>query len=249
MSENYSNENFDLKSRSKKLLEVMSQKDILTEEEIKTLENRSNDAVDKFADQIKDDVSLAIALTNGGLVYKDGENRYFLGVTEALLAKTIETAYQVKSDFMKRDEDKQPAIYESFTNEYFDKMFGKNGYKQLFLGDGKGFIKDFMRYGATLKEITDFDRIISKSVDGVGFDINDWYFVDKLSKKIEQGRKTYESVPQEYLEQPTKQPVNNKLTSSLIVPYSNEEYVKAFNAAKEEGLIEETQPPKIKISL
>jgi len=50
MSENYSNENFDLKSRSKKLLEVMSQKDILTEEEIKNLDNKSNDAVDKFVE-------------------------------------------------------------------------------------------------------------------------------------------------------------------------------------------------------
>lgn len=205
MSENYSNEIIDLKNRARKLLDVMSQKDIFTEEEIAELEKRSNAAIENCVGAIDDDVALALAITNGGLVYKtDENNRYFFGITKALLAKTVETAYQEKSDFMERDEGKQPAIYETFANEYFDEMFGKKGYRQLFSGDGKEFLKDFMRYGATIKEIADFDKIITGSVNGADFNINDSYVAKQLCEKVKHGRQVYESVPQEYLEKPIK---------------------------------------------
>ncbi len=209
MSENYSKEMVinDLMNRAANLSKVMFRAEYFSEEEKNELEKKANDNITDNFDKIDDDLALAMVMTNGGLVYKKGSFRYFLGITQALLAKTVETAYGIKSDFMQRDENKDKTIYEMFTNEFFDKMFGEKGYRQLFSGDGEGFIRDFMVYGADQNEIMEFDRIISNSVLTGEYNISDWYKANELCKKVSKGRKLYESVPSEVMEKPIKRTI------------------------------------------
>lgn len=196
MSYNYSgNEMFDIIGRSKKIRDEF--KPYFTEQEMDVLKRRNSDNVISCLNEINDDLALALVICNGGLVYKENNAIYNLGVTQALLSAKIASAYGVHSWFMDRDEDKQITIYERFANDYFDKMFGEKGYRQLFSGDSEGFMKDFRNYGATDEEILSFDRAINNSVFTGEYNLEDEKMVSKLCSKISEGRKTYNSIPVE----------------------------------------------------
>lgn len=195
------NEMFDVVNRAKKLREVMFYKsNVFNEEEKTVLNDRSSSYVIEHLNDINDDLDLAIVITNYGLAYTEDNISYNVGITQALLAKQIEMAYGVKSWFMERDINKQPTIYEKLTNDYFDKMFGANGKRQLFTGDAKGFMDDFRKYGATDEEILSFDKAIFNSVFNGEYSLEDDKQVSELCEKISKARIAYESKPEELSE-------------------------------------------------
>lgn len=190
MSENYSNEMFDLVNRTRKILN--NARSLYNEEDFKSLKAKAHDNVSRCESMINDDLSLALCITTGGLSYYENGVIYNSALTDALLSKQVETAYGVKSDFMHRDEDKQPTLYEIFANEYFDKMFGDNGYRQLFSGDSTGFMSDFRKFGATNEEIIKFDNVIKKSIETGAFDMEDAGFLLEMCTKVSENRKQLE---------------------------------------------------------
>lgn len=196
MSDNYSNDEiFDVIGRAKKIRDEF--KPYFTEQEMKTLKEKSSDNVINCLSEIHDDLDLALAVCNGGLVYRDNNAIYNLGMTQALLASRVEAAYGVHSWFIKRDADKDVTLYEKFVNVYFNSMFGHNGYRQLFSGDSEGFMNDFRKYGATDEEILKFDRAINNSVFTGEYSLDDFNMAHNLYKKVSEGRKKYESLPRE----------------------------------------------------
>lgn len=191
MSDNV--EMFDVIGREEKLIEVFFNSGYFSKEEADTFMARSHNNVFSGIDKIKDDLDLAMLITDGGLVYRDENAVYNLGITQALLSKEVELTYGVKSWFMERDQGKQPTLYEYFTNQYFISMFGDRGYRQLFSGDSKSFIEDFKKYGGTEEELLDLDRAINNSVFLGEYNRNDNEKATELCNKITKGRKEYES--------------------------------------------------------
>ena len=186
MSENYSEEIFDLVGRTRKILN--NARSLYSDEDFKALKAKAHDNVARCEHMINDDLSLALCITTGGLSYVQDGVIYNSSITDALLAKQIETAYGVKSKFMERDAEKQLTLYEIFANEYFDKMFGEQGYRQLFSGDSAGFMADFRNYGATDEEILKFDKIIKKSIDTGAYDHEDATFLSEICTKVSDKR-------------------------------------------------------------
>lgn len=217
MTGNYSNEKemFDLVGRTRKILNLARK--LYSPEDFKALKAKAHDNVTKCKDMINDDLTLALCITTGGLVYEENNAIYNTGITQAMLSKQVETAYGVKSWFMERDSEKQITLYELFVNEYFDKMFGERGYKQLFSGDATGFMRDFKMYGelAGIKdneELTEkilrFDRAINNSVFKGEYSFKDCSAVSEFCLKIEEGRKIYEA--NQKLEEPVKKTTKKK---------------------------------------
>jgi len=196
MSDNYSNDEiFDVIGRSEKIRNEF--KPYFTEEEMNIIKRRSTDNVVKNLSAINDDLDLALAICNGGLVYRDDKAIYNLGMTQALLEVKIEAAYGIHSWFIRRDEEKDVSLYEYFSNVYFETMFGEKGYRQLFTGDSEGFMNDFRKYGATDDEILNFDRAINNSLFKGEYNREDFEMASKLYKKVSEGRKRFEQFSQE----------------------------------------------------
>lgn len=202
MSENYSDEIFNINERVKLLLKARKKMGVFTEEELQALDSRSHDNIFSNIDKINDDMDIAMLVTNGGLSYRTNEKIYNLGITQAILENYINIAYlqnkgSYQSWFSKRDENKDETVYELFAGSYFDKMFGAEGYRKIFSGDGEGFMKDLEKYGATQEEIEKFDIAINNSLFNGEYVKEEDKFMSDFSKKIAQGRKLYESSPLE----------------------------------------------------
>ena len=195
MSDNYSNDElFDVIGRSEKIRGEFAP--YFSVEEMDIIKRRSTDNVVNNLSSINDDLDLALAICNGGLVYRDDKAIYNLGMTQALLEVKIESAYGIHSWFIKRDEEKDVFLYEYFSNVYFESMFGIQGYRQLFTGDSEGFMNDFRKYGATDEEILNFDRAINNSLFKGEYNKEDFEMANKLYKKVSEGRKRFEQLSQ-----------------------------------------------------
>lgn len=190
-------EMINLIARADLLRKVMFYGGLFSEEEAEVLEARSHNNVISFEEQVEDDLDLALLITNGGLTYRTNEKIYNLGITQALLARKIEATYGEKTWFMERDEGKAPTLYETFAGEYFDEMFGDEGKRKLYSGDGEGFMEDLKKYGATEEEISKLDTAINNSTFNGEYIPEEVNFVSKFCKKIAEGRKLYESTAKE----------------------------------------------------
>ena len=186
MSENYSNEMFDMINRTKKILN--NAKSLYNDADFEALKAKAHDNVARCEHMINDDLTLALCITTGGVCYEEDGVIYNSSINDALLAKQIETAYGVKSKFMERDAEKQLTLYEIFANDYFDKMFGEQGYRQLFSGDSTGFMTDFRNYGATDEEILKFDDVIKKSIKTGAYDKDDAIFLAEVCTRVSEKR-------------------------------------------------------------
>lgn len=193
MSENYSEEMFDLVGRTRKILNLA--RVLYSDEEFKALKANAHTNVANFEKAINSDLELAQTITSGGLMYHEGNSVRNISITNALLAKQIESAYGVKTDFMHRDEDKQITLYETFANDYFGKMFGEKGYRQLFEGKGKEFTEDFKKYGATEEEIDRLEKALENSIETGEYNLADNRFASELCTKVSENRKKYAGEP------------------------------------------------------
>lgn len=191
MSENYFVDYDILRVRIDKLKDVLFNKEVFTVDEAKGLRDEGTKSVVNNFEEINSDLDLAMALT------QNFENAYAKesGIVKSLLAKQVETALGVKTDFMERDQDKQITLYESFVSEHFDKMFGKEGYRKIFSGNFEGFMKDFENYGATTEEIDRLNQAINNSILYGEYNLADDRFMIDFSDKISKGRFLYESTP------------------------------------------------------
>lgn len=198
MSENYSNEMFNINERVKLMLKVRKEKGVFTPEELDVLDLRSHNNVFSNLNNISDDMDIAMLVTNGGLAYSSDGRMHNVGITHALLANMINVAYlknngSYQSWFTERDSNKATTTYEMFVNQYFYKMFGDEGFRKLLSGDGVGFMKDLENYGATNEEITKFEDAIDNSVFTGEYSMEDEMFMAKFSDNIAKGRFLYES--------------------------------------------------------
>lgn len=190
MSENYSNEMFDLVDRTRKILNLA--RNLYSEEGFKTFKARAHNNVVNHVIDIKDDLDLAKTITFGGLTYTENGVVRNEAITNVLLAKQIETAYGVKSEFMKRDSEKQITLYEMFANDYFGKMFGEKGYRQLFEGNGKEFTEDFKKYGASEEDVERLDKALDNSIKTGEYNPNDNKFAFDLCTRVSENRRKLE---------------------------------------------------------
>lgn len=198
MSDNYSNEMFNINERVKLMLKVRKEKGVFTPEELDVLDLRSHNNVFSNLNNISDDMDIAMLVTNGGLAYSSDGRMHNVGITQALLANMINVAYlknngSYQSWFTERDSNKATTTYEMFVNQYFYKMFGDEGFRKLLSGDGVGFMKDLENYGATNEEITKFEDAIDNSVFTGEYSMEDEMFMAKFSDNIAKGRFLYES--------------------------------------------------------
>lgn len=191
MSENNFENLEALKIRIDKLKNVLFNKEVFTIDEAIRLRDEGTKSVVKNIEELNSDLDLAIALTQNF----DNEYSKESGIVRSLLAKQVETALGVKTDFMERDQDKQITLYESFVSEHFDKMFGKEGYRKIFSGNFEGFMKDFENYGATTAEIDRLNQAINNSILHGEYSLDDDRFMTDFSDKISKGRFLYESTP------------------------------------------------------
>ena len=190
MSENYSKDINDIVTRVGKLSSVLFNELIFNPDEASLHKKEASSSVVNHLDIVNNDLDLAMSMT-GNIDNKSArESR----IVQAVLSKQIETAYGVKSSFMERDQSKQVTVYETFTNEYFSRMFGKQGYRRIFTGDYNGFLQDFRNYGATNEEIVEFNRAITNSVDTGEYNHEDYNIVSNICKKVEKGRVLFEKI-------------------------------------------------------
>lgn len=190
MSENYSKEMKDIVTRVGILNSVLFNESIFNPNEVSALRTKANSSVVDHLDSINSDLDLAMSMT-GNIDNKSArESR----IVQSILSKQIETSYGVKTDFMERDQNKQVTVYETFTNDYFSRMFGNQGYRRIFTGDYNGFLQDFKNYGATDSEIVEFNRAIANSVDTGEYNHEDYISTSYLCKKVEKGRILFEKV-------------------------------------------------------
>ncbi len=190
MSENYSKEMKDIVTRADKLSSILFNESIFNPDEIALLKKEANNSIVSHLDIINNDLDLVMAMT-GNIDNKSARESRIL---QSIFAKYIEAAYGVKTDFMERDQNKQVTVYEAFANDYFPRMFGKQGYRRIFTGDYNGFLQDFSNYDATDEEIVEFNRAITNSVDTGEYNHDDYKLVDKICDKVEKVRILSEKV-------------------------------------------------------